>query len=76
MKKAFVAIIRFYQKYLSGLKRYPTCKFIPTCSEYAIEAILTHGVLRGTWLATKRLLRCSPFCKECGYDPVPPVKKK
>lgn len=62
-------LIRFYQLYLSPLKG-PTCRFSPTCSEYARLAILRHGPVRGLGLAIWRLLRCQPFAKG-GYDPVP-----
>lgn len=67
--KLLVAPIRFYQLYLSPLKG-PTCRFTPTCSEYARVAILRHGPVRGLWLAIRRLLRCHPFNRG-GYDPVP-----
>ncbi len=50
------------------------CRFTPTCSAYAIEAIHTHGILKGSLLSVYRILRCNPFCKG-GYDPVPPSKK-
>ena len=53
----------------------PACRFTPTCSAYAAEAIMVHGVLKGSVLAVKRLLRCQPFCKG-GWDPVPPRKQK
>ena len=51
------------------------CRFVPTCSEYAIEAVERHGALRGTWLAVTRVLRCHPFGGS-GYDPVPPVNRR
>ena len=63
-------MIRFYQKYLSPLKRHSTCKYVPTCSQYAIEAYERFGFFRGTLLAVWRILRCNPFSKG-GYDPVP-----
>ena len=59
-----------YQKYLSALKGRATCIYTPTCSQYAIEAIEKHGVLKGGLLAAWRILRCNPFSKG-GYDPVP-----
>lgn len=62
-------LIVFYQRYLSPLKG-PTCRFNPTCSEYARQAIIRHGPVRGVGLAVWRLLRCQPFAKG-GYDPVP-----
>jgi len=69
-KKGIISLIRFYQKYLSGLKQGSSCRFIPTCSTYAIEAIEIHGLFKGVALALWRILRCNPFCKG-GYDPVP-----
>lgn len=71
MKKFLLGSIRFYQKYLSQHKRYTHCKFIPTCSQYAVEAIEKYGACKGGFLAAKRILRCNPFNKNCGYDPVP-----
>jgi uncharacterized protein len=50
------------------------CRFVPTCSEYAIEAVARHGAIRGTWLAVARLVRCHPF-NAAGYDPVPPMDR-
>ena len=70
MKIILIKIIRFYQKYLSALKGRATCIYTPTCSQYAIEAIEKHGVLKGGLLAAWRILRCNPFSKG-GYDPVP-----
>lgn len=70
MKKILVLLVKFYQKNISGLKSAPSCRFIPTCSQYAIEAIEKYGALKGSWLALRRILRCHPFCKG-GYDPVP-----
>lgn len=69
MKKLFLFLIRFYRRNISPLKQ-PCCRFIPTCSEYALEAIEKYGALKGSWLALRRLLRCHPLCKG-GYDPVP-----
>ena len=68
-KKFLLALIRFYQRWISPLHR-PCCRFLPTCSQYAVQAIEKYGALRGGWLAFKRILRCNPFCKG-GYDPVP-----
>ena len=68
--RALTAPIKFYRKYLSGLKRYRCCKYTPTCSQYAIEAIEKYGPLKGLGLAIFRILRCNPFSKG-GYDPVP-----
>lgn len=69
MKRALIWLIAFYQKQISPLLPC-SCRFVPTCSEYAIEAIRTWGVLRGLGLSIWRILRCNPFCKG-GYDPVP-----
>ena len=62
--------IRFYRRFLSPLKP-PCCRFDPTCSQYALDALRTRGVIVGTWLTVRRILRCHPF-SEPGYDPVPP----
>ena len=69
MKTVLIKGIRFYQKYLSPLKRVH-CPYTPTCSQYALEAIEKYGALKGGWLAFRRSLRCNPFHKG-GYDPVP-----
>ena len=69
MKKFLIISIIFYQKWISPLKP-PTCRFIPTCSNYAIEAIRKYGAAKGSLLAVKRLLKCHPFYKG-GYDAVP-----
>ncbi len=73
-KRALIGIVKFYQKAISPLKL-PCCRFSPTCSKYAIEAIEVHGAIKGLGLAIWRVLRCNPFCKG-GYDPVPPKKEK
>ena len=70
MKKIFLGLIRFYQKYISSWTP-ASCRFRPTCSAYAYEAINKYGVLKGGWLAVKRLCRCHPFSKRDRYDPVP-----
>lgn len=72
MKNQFIFLIRCYRKFLSPLFP-PSCRFQPTCSQYAIEAIEKFGVVKGSWLALKRILRCHPF-HPGGYDPVPPCK--
>lgn len=69
LRRLAVLPIRFYQRWLSPLKP-PSCRFQPTCSEYALQAVLAHGIVKGTLLATWRILRCHPFC-EGGLDPVP-----
>lgn len=68
MKKFLILFIRFYQKAISPLFP-PSCRFVPTCSEYAIEAVKKYGALKGGRMAIWRILRCNPFCKG-GYDPV------
>lgn len=68
MKRVLLLIIRIYQKYLSPLKR-QTCRFYPTCSHYAYEAVNLYGPGKGLFLAMKRLLKCHPF-NPGGYDPV------
>lgn len=69
MKKIFIFIIKFYQKYISPMKR-TRCPYTPSCSQYGLEAIEKYGVIKGGWLAVWRILRCNPFSKG-GYDPVP-----
>jgi len=66
---ALSAPVWLYRKVISPLKP-PTCRFRPTCSTYALEALKVHGALRGSWLTARRLCRCHPFC-EAGFDPVP-----
>ncbi len=70
MKKLFLFLIRFYQKHIS-VHTAPSCRFRPTCSAYAYEAIQKYGAIKGSWLALKRLLRCNPFYKGDFFDPVP-----
>lgn len=69
MKRVLLAFIGFYQKHLSRHKT-PCCRFTPTCSQYAKEAVEKYGALRGGWMALRRLLRCHPFSGKSGYDPV------
>ncbi len=69
MKTFLRALIRSYQWFLSPLLG-PNCRFHPTCSSYALEAIEQHGALRGSWLGVRRICRCHPW-NEGGYDPVP-----
>ncbi|MCR4772554.1 MAG: membrane protein insertion efficiency factor YidD [Oscillospiraceae bacterium] len=69
MKKAVLSVIVFYRKVISP-SRPPCCRYIPTCSEYALLAVEKYGALKGSWLAVRRILRCHPFHKG-GYDPVP-----
>ena len=70
MKKLLLSLIRFYRRSISPLFP-PSCRFVPTCSEYAMQALATHGLLKGVLLTVWRLLRCQPFAR-FGYDPVPP----
>ena len=69
-----IGMIRFYQRCLSPLLP-NVCRYRPTCSEYFIEALMTHGVIKGSRLGIKRILRCHPWGGS-GYDPVPPGKQK
>ncbi|OOM11055.1 membrane protein insertion efficiency factor YidD [Clostridium saccharobutylicum] len=68
MKKLLINLINFYRKYISP-RRPSCCRFIPTCSQYALDAINKYGVFKGSIMAIYRILRCNPFCKG-GYDPV------
>ncbi|MCI9055975.1 MAG: membrane protein insertion efficiency factor YidD [Oscillospiraceae bacterium] len=70
MKNLLLAAIRFYRRNISPA-RPSCCRFIPTCSQYALEAVEKYGALRGGWLALMRFLRCHPFYKGDFYDPVP-----
>ena len=74
MKKMLIKAIKFYQRKISPLFG-PKCRFYPSCSQYAVEAIEIHGVLKGIILASLRLARCNPLFPG-GYDPVPVKKKK
>jgi len=69
-----IAVIRLYQRTLSRVLP-PTCRFIPSCSEYMALAIERHGLVRGTWLGLWRILRCNPFCAG-GSDPVPETLRR
>lgn len=77
MKKLLLALIRWYRRDISPC-RPPCCRFIPTCSTYALEAVEVHGAIKGGALALWRILRCHPFHrdKDFIYDPVPPKKIK
>ncbi|OUP41615.1 membrane protein insertion efficiency factor YidD [Pseudoflavonifractor sp. An187] len=77
MKQILLFLVRYYRKHISPT-RPPSCRFIPTCSTYALQAIEVHGALKGGLLAAWRVLRCHPFHKEKGfiYDPVPPKKTR
>jgi putative membrane protein insertion efficiency factor len=69
MTKLAMGLIKLYQNTVSKVLP-PVCRFQPTCSQYAFEAIKRYGFARGSWLAAKRIIRCNPF-SEGGYDPVP-----
>ena len=72
IRNILLALVRGYQKYISPA--FPACcRFTPTCSQYAMEAIDQYGAIKGGWLALKRIMRCNPFCRG-GYDPVPQGK--
>ena len=70
MKHMLLWLISLYQRHISS-RTHPHCRFIPTCSAYAYEAIHKYGAAKGSWLALKRLLRCHPFYKGDPFDPVP-----
>ena len=72
--RALLAPIRFYQRFISPALP-ASCRYYPTCSSYAVGALQTHGALRGSWLAVRRLGRCHPW-HEGGYDPVPPARER
>lgn len=74
MSRLLIGLIRIYQRWISPFKP-RTCRFYPTCSHYAAEALETHGVLYGSYLATRRILRCHPL-HPGGYDPVPPKEPR
>lgn len=69
MARLLILPIRFYQKFISPLTP-PSCRYTPTCSQYAVEALRKHGPLKGMYLAVRRILRCHPWGGH-GYDPVP-----
>ncbi|WP_188375969.1 membrane protein insertion efficiency factor YidD [Halobacillus andaensis] len=69
MKHVMIAIIAFYRRFVSPLTP-PSCRFVPTCSEYGIEAFRRFGFIKGSWLTIRRILKCHPFHKG-GFDPVP-----
>ena len=72
MRRLAIRVIRLYQRTLSRILP-PTCRFTPTCSEYAVQALERFGVIKGGWLAVRRICRCHPFSAG-GYDPVPGTK--
>jgi uncharacterized protein len=69
LSRVLIVPIRWYQRWLSPLKGQPSCRYLPTCSEYAVDAIRSRGAVVGTWKALWRLLRCNPLFRG-GYDPV------
>ena len=69
-KTILLFLIRFYRRRISPLFP-PCCRFYPTCSAYALEAVTRYGALKGGWLALRRICRCHPFYKGDRYDPVP-----
>lgn len=73
LKFLFIFLIDFYQVCISPFTP-PACRFYPTCSHYARESVLTHGIFRGFFLTLKRIMKCHPF-NSGGFDPVPPIKK-
>lgn len=73
LKKVLIFLIKTYQMTLSPRISHGNCRYYPTCSNYAIEAIEVHGIIKGSAMALWRILRCNPFCRG-GYDPVPPKK--
>ncbi|QJD82263.1 membrane protein insertion efficiency factor YidD [Cohnella herbarum] len=73
-RRTLQAPIRFYRTFISPLTP-PSCRFLPTCSAYAMEAIEVHGAVKGSYLAVRRISKCHPFHRG-GYDPVPPSKNK
>lgn len=70
MKRILLALIRFYQRFISPMHA-PCCRFTPTCSQYALEAVQKYGAIKGGYLAVRRILRCHPFYKGDLHDPVP-----
>ena len=74
VKRFLIFLIKGYQKFISPLLG-DNCRFYPTCSAYAIEALRVHGALKGSYLAIRRILKCHPFHKG-GIDPVPPKKER
>ncbi|MGM7720740.1 membrane protein insertion efficiency factor YidD [uncultured Metabacillus sp.] len=73
MKTIFITLIKFYQKFISPLTP-PTCRFYPTCSHYGLEAYKRFGVIKGSYLTIKRILKCHPY-HPGGFDPVPEKKE-
>lgn len=74
MQTILINLVKFYQTFISPMKA-PSCRFTPTCSQYAVEAIKIHGSVKGSWLSVKRLLKCHPL-HPGGSDPVPESKSQ
>lgn len=68
-RKFLLLLLGFYRKWISPMKRQPSCRFYPTCSQYAVQAVTKYGALKGTWLTIRRLAKCHPF-HPGGYDPL------
>jgi len=68
LKKMAIGLVRIYRKYISPMKQ-PSCIYVPTCSQYALEALEKYGFIKGSFLSIKRILRCHPFSKG-GFDPL------
>ena len=75
LQRILLAPIGLYRRFLTPLKAQPSCRFHPTCSAYAQEAVTTHGALKGCYLALRRILKCHPF-HPGGLDPVPPLASR
>ncbi len=73
MKRLLLFLLSLYRRFVSPLLG-PRCRFTPSCSQYAVDAVRTHGAARGSWLAVKRIGRCHPF-HPGGEDPVPPARE-
>lgn len=72
MKRVLIYLVVFYQRYISPLKGTGSCRFLPTCSQYAVEALTKYGAIKGSYLTIRRLLKCHPFYGDgWTYDPVP-----
>ncbi len=75
VREMFLIPVKLYRKFVSPLKSMPTCRFEPTCSQYAMDAVREWGIVVGAFLTLRRLIRCNPF-SDGGYDPVPKRPKK
>ncbi|HEY6952509.1 MAG TPA: membrane protein insertion efficiency factor YidD [Bacteroidota bacterium] len=71
MSIVIVGLVRAYKMLISPILPFNHCRYYPTCSDYAIEAVQKHGSLKGVWLAVKRIARCHPYSKHEMYDPIP-----